>query len=183
MRHDDDGALIFHREQQIFNLRRGDGIERRAGLVQQQHFRIDRQRARDAQTLLLAARQRVGRFVQFVLDFVPQRRAAQALSTISLARFLTRPFTRGPYAMFSKIDFGNGLGRWKTIPTRRRKSVTSIFRMFCPSSAISPSRRVLRRVSLMRFRLRRKVDLPQPDGPISAVTLFVGNSSEMSCNA
>ena len=29
--------------------------------------------------------------------------------------------------------------------------------------------RALRMVSLMRFRVRRKVDLPQPEGPISAV--------------
>ena len=34
--------------------------------------------------------------------------------------------------------------------------------------------RVSRSVSLMRFRFRRKVDLPQPEGPISAVTLLVG---------
>ena len=46
--------------------------------------------------------------------------------------------------MFSKIDFGNGLGRWKTIPTRRRNSVTSLSRMFSPSSVISPSMRVFR---------------------------------------
>ena len=26
----------------------------------------------------------------------------------------------------SKIDFGNGLGRWKTIPIRRRRATTSV---------------------------------------------------------
>ncbi len=30
----------------------------------------------------------------------------------------------------------------------------------------------------MRFRVRSKVDLPQPDGPISAVTLLVATSSD-----
>jgi hypothetical protein len=40
------------------------------------------------------------------------------------------------------------------------------------SSVILPVTRQLSIVSFMRFRLRRKVDLPQPDGPISAVTVF-----------
>jgi hypothetical protein len=33
-------------------------------------------------------------------------------------------------------------------------------------------------VSFMRFRQRRKVDLPQPDGPMKAVTLSVSTSIE-----
>ena len=61
------------------------------------------------------------------------------------------------------------------MPTRRRSFTTSIFKIFAPSSRISPSRRVCRMVSCMRFRLRKKVDLPQPDGPISAVTAIRRN--------
>src|ERR1700675_3585044 len=45
--------------------------------------------------------------------------------------------------------------------------------MFLPSSRISPSRRALRTVSCMRSRVRKRVDLPQPDGPMRAVTLLV----------
>ena len=56
------------------------------------------------------------------------------------------------------------------MPTRRRRSDTSIGRMFSPSSRISPSTRVWRMVSFIRFRVRRKVDLPQPEGPMKAVT-------------
>ncbi len=76
---DHHGALVFEAEHQLFDLGGGDGVERRAGLVEQQHLGIDRQRARDAQPLLLAAGERVGRFVQLVLDLVPQRGAPQAL--------------------------------------------------------------------------------------------------------
>src|SRR4051812_41047967 len=35
----------------------------------------------------------------------------------------------------------------------------------------------------MRLRQRRNVDLPQPDGPMMAVTSFTGKSSERSCTA
>ena len=31
-----------------------------------------------------------------------------------------------PYATFSKIDLGNGLDFWNTIPTRRRSATTSV---------------------------------------------------------
>ena len=37
------------------------------------------------------------------------------------------PFRRSPAETLSRIDMvGNGLGRWKTIPTRRRRSTGSI---------------------------------------------------------
>ena len=71
--------LSLELEDQVFDLGGGDGIESGAGLVEQQHFRIHRQRAGDAQALLLAAGEAVGGLVQLVLDFVPQRGAAQAL--------------------------------------------------------------------------------------------------------
>ena len=70
---------VLQAEHQIFDLGRRDGVERRARLVEQQHFRIHRQRARDAQALLLAARERIGRLVQLVLHFVPQRGPLQAV--------------------------------------------------------------------------------------------------------
>ena len=59
------------------------------------------------------------------------------------------------------------------MPTRRRSCVTSCERIFCPSSRISPSSRALRTVSCMRLKVRSNVDLPQPEGPISAVTRLV----------
>jgi hypothetical protein len=43
--------------------------------------------------------------------------------------------------------------------------------MSVPSSSTWPASAALGTISCMRFRIRRKVDLPQPDGPISAVTV------------
>ena len=42
--------------------------------------------------------------------------------------------------------------------------------MFWPSMTISPVTRHPSMVSFMRLRQRMKVDLPQPDGPMMAVT-------------
>ena len=58
------------------------------------------------------------------------------------------------------------------MPTRRRSAVTSWARIFWLSIRISPSSRELRTVSCMRFKVRSKVDLPHPEGPINEVTLF-----------
>jgi hypothetical protein len=76
---DDDRVVALQLVDQLLDALRGDRIERRGGLVHQQHFGLDGQRPGDAQALLLAAGQRQRRFVQPVLDLVPQRRLAQAL--------------------------------------------------------------------------------------------------------
>ena len=55
--------LLLSWKMQVFDLRGGDGIERGAGLVEQEHFRVDGQGARDAQALLLAAGEAVGGLV------------------------------------------------------------------------------------------------------------------------
>src|SRR5438477_288128 len=55
--------------------------------------------------------------------------------------------------------------------------------MSWPSSRIWPSTRVPGMVSFMRFRQRRKVDLPQPDGPMSAVICWALISIEISASA
>src|SRR5688572_14911505 len=58
------------------------------------------------------------------------------------------------------------------MPTRARSWTTSMPEelMSSPSSSIRPSKRALGMVSFIRLRVRRKVDLPQPDGPMKAVT-------------
>ena len=48
---------------------------------------------------------------------------------------------------------------------------------------ILPSRRVPVIRSFIRLIVRSSVDLPQPDGPISAVIWWVGTSIEMSFTA
>ena len=52
--------------------------------------------------------------------------------------------------------------------------------MSCPSISIVPVTRAVGIVSFMRLMQRRKVDLPQPDGPMKAVTARSGMSSETS---
>ena len=64
---------------QLLDDRGRDRVERRAGLVHQQDFRLRRDRARDAQALLLAAGQTGAGLLQAVLDLVPQIRSAQRL--------------------------------------------------------------------------------------------------------
>ena len=59
----------------------------------------------------------------------------------------------------------------------------SCCRIFSLSIMIVPSNRAPRMVSCMRFRVRMKVDFPQPDGPINAVILFFAKSRLMSCRA
>ncbi|MCY1432221.1 hypothetical protein D9M71_482120 [compost metagenome] len=74
---DDDGVLALQLVDQLLDLEGGDRIERRAGFVEQQHFRLHRHGTGDHQTLLLAAGETQRRVVQAVLDLVPQRGALQ----------------------------------------------------------------------------------------------------------
>ena len=73
VRHDDDGVLALQLEDEVFDLRGGDGVERGGGLVHQQDFGVDGQGAGDAHALLLAAGERgAGFFLQIVLHLFPE---------------------------------------------------------------------------------------------------------------
>ncbi|MNK45083.1 hypothetical protein D3C87_638340 [compost metagenome] len=69
---------------------------------------------------------------------------------------------------------GNGVGFWNTMPTLARISDMSVLAVnrFSPSRMISPSARWPGYSSNMRLNVRSSVDLPQPDGPMKAVTFF-----------
>ena len=69
---DDDAVVLPQLVDQLLDLGRGDRIERRAGLVHQDHLRVDGNGAGDAQALLLAARQAGAGLVQAILDLFPQ---------------------------------------------------------------------------------------------------------------
>src|SRR5262249_11882422 len=79
VRDDGDRVALAQFEHQLFDSPGGDRIERRGRLVHQNHFRFGRDRPRDAQALLLTARQRQPALLQLVLDFVPKRSALQRL--------------------------------------------------------------------------------------------------------
>src|SRR6059058_3234365 len=57
MRDDDDGVAALELVAQLLDPLRAGGIERGRRLVEQQHFGLGGERARDAEALLLAARQ------------------------------------------------------------------------------------------------------------------------------
>ncbi len=54
---DDDRVVLVELVDQLLDVRGGDRIERRGRLVHQQHLGLDGERARDAEALLLAARE------------------------------------------------------------------------------------------------------------------------------
>ena len=88
VRHDHDGAIFLQLNEQLFDLRRAYRIKRGTRFVEQKHFGIHRQRTRDAEPLLLAAGKSVGRAMQPVFYFIPQRRAPQTFFHVIAQRSL-----------------------------------------------------------------------------------------------
>ncbi len=76
---DDDRVVRLEFVDQFLDARRGDRVEGRAGLVEQDDLGLDGDGAGDAQALLLAARKAHAAGVQLVLDLLPQGAAAQGL--------------------------------------------------------------------------------------------------------
>src|SRR2546430_12162678 len=74
---DGDRADVCQLHEQLFNFGGADGIERGAGFVEEQNFRLDGKSAGDAQALLLAAGEFIGGLVEMILYFVPERGVAQ----------------------------------------------------------------------------------------------------------
>src|ERR687891_2303409 len=74
---DHDRVLALEVHHQVLDLARGDRVERRAGLVHEDHVGLDGEAARDAEPLLLAARHAEGVGLEPVLDLVPERGVAE----------------------------------------------------------------------------------------------------------
>ncbi len=115
-------------------------------------------------------------FRRSLTSFQRAARFRQSSQTSSRTRRSFWPATLWPKITFSKMLLGNGLDFWKTMPTRLRSETRSKSRplMSRPSSATTPSWRELSTKSFMRLRLHRKVLLPQPEGPMRAITLRSG---------
>src|SRR6185436_11144947 len=64
MRHDDDGITLPQLLHEVLDACGGDRVERTAGLVHEDDFRIHGTRARNTQALLVAAAQRCSRLLQ-----------------------------------------------------------------------------------------------------------------------
>ncbi len=99
MGHDHHGVLVLQFRDQFLDAAGRDRVQRRARLVEQQHLGADRDAARDAQPLLLAAGQAVARLVQLVLGLVPQRglrqRPLDAVVHLRARQFLEQPHAEG----------------------------------------------------------------------------------------
>ena len=78
---DHDRVRLAQLIDQILDACGGDRVERRARLVHEDHLRLHRDGARDAQALLLAARQAGAGAAQAVLDLIPQTRRASGSCT------------------------------------------------------------------------------------------------------
>ena len=75
--HDRDVGPQLH--DQLLDDRGRARVQRRAGLVEQQHLGVDRERARDAEPLLLATREAQRRMGEVVLDLLEQAGAVERL--------------------------------------------------------------------------------------------------------
>src|SRR5688572_9217456 len=75
VRHDQDRHLVLEFADQLLDRTGGDRVERRGRFVEQDDLRVGGQRTRDAQPLLMAARQIRAGFVEPVTHLAPQGRA------------------------------------------------------------------------------------------------------------
>src|SRR3954454_9953271 len=136
-----DRVVVLELGDQFFDARGGDRIERRARLIEQQHFRLDGDAARDAKALLLAAGEAVAALVELRPHLRPEGRARQrpfdALVHLPLAEPLEQAHAEGDVV----VDrHGKGRRFLNTMPTlariRGRSRVT--LRRLMPSIATSP---------------------------------------------
>src|SRR5215213_2724781 len=74
---DHDRVAVLQLGDQVLDRQRGERIQRRAGLVHQQDLRLDRDRAGDAEPLLLAAGESGAGLVEAILDLLPEVGATQ----------------------------------------------------------------------------------------------------------
>src|SRR5215475_12537851 len=92
--HDHDRELLAQVADQFLDPRGRDRIERRGGFVEQDHLRLDRDAARDAEALLLPAREAHSAPAKDILDLVPQRcapeRPLDALVHIASAQLVVK---------------------------------------------------------------------------------------------
>ena len=158
----------FRVAHQLLHPQGGDGVQRRAGLVHEDHLRGHRHHPGDAQPLLLSQGQGKRVLAQRILHLVPQIGRAQAFlhhvgkgappmgpQHPRAERHVVEDALRkgvGPLE-----DHAHPLAQLHHVGARARR---------CPSRRCStlPSRAAPGMVSFMRLRQRRKVDFPHPEG-------------------
>src|SRR2546421_729210 len=145
------GLQVVH---QLLDRRGRDRVERGGRLVEQQHLGLDRDRARDAEPLLLAAGERERAFLQPVLDLVPERGAFERLLD-ALVRVLLqpedprRPGDVGAVARLQALNVEDGLPRLRSAGLRLRGDVDRPHRRHrILAHFVSPQRVVFLRLQL-----------------------------------
>src|SRR6218665_2877584 len=99
VRHDGNRVVVLELVDQLLDLGRGQRIERRSRLIEQQHRGLDGHTAGNAQALLLAAGQLQAALAELVLDLGPQggleQRPFHAVIHLALAQRLVEPHAKG----------------------------------------------------------------------------------------
>src|SRR3954470_23782268 len=190
VRDDDDRVALLELLDQVLDLERRDRVEGRAGLVHEDHVGLDGDRPRDAQALLLAAREADARLVEPILDLLPQagadERALDPLAHVDATGAAEPQPGRDVVEDRHRRGGGGGfLENNNSAPpppahphTRTATTPTSAPLMSRSSRRISPSAWAPGISSCMRLMQRTSVDLPHPDGPIMAVTWLGAYSSD-----
>ncbi len=93
--HDNDRAGGLQPKQKLLDLCGRHRIKRRAWLVEQKNFRVNRQGAGDTEPLLLAAGKSVRGFVKLIFHFIP-RAARRKLRSTDSESFPLYPLIRKP---------------------------------------------------------------------------------------
>src|SRR5699024_3127149 len=164
------GQLLHHGQDLADEL----GVEGAGRFVEEHHLRLHRQGARDRHPLLLPAGELIGVGVGLVRQSDLLQQAQPALAH----RLVAEPRTFcGAREMFSStLMCGNRLNCWKTMPISVRTALMSVPRSvrLLPSMTTSPLV-----ISSSMFRHRRKVDLPEPLGPMTQTTSEGSTSQSM----
>jgi len=159
VRHDRHRAAVFQVKHQLLDFRRCHRIERRARLVEQQDLGIDGESARDTKPLLLASGKRECRFVQGSLASSHNAAGASCARPDRLAALVA--IDSQPVSHVFENRFRKWIRPLKNHADSPPQPHNIHLRDVLPSRRISPTTRVLRIVSFIRFSVRRKVDFPQ----------------------
>ena len=145
------------------------------------------ERARDAQALLLAARERERAFDCSLSLTSSHSAAPRRLSSTSGVEVVLAAqavaLGREHDVLVDGLVERVGLLEHHAYGTAQLVEVLLARVDVAPAVEYSPSTRQPRISRFMRFRLRKKVDLPQPEGPMSAVISPLWNASEVLCGA
>src|SRR5579883_2411258 len=182
VRHDDDRERLPQRTRELLDLQGRDRVERGRGFIHQQHFRLDGEGPGDAEPLLLAPGQASPRLTERILHLVPEGGLPETpFGYVHEPPPITHAGEPQPcHDVVVDRHRGKRVGPLKhhPDPAPYRHGVHR-----GPVDVLAVEKHAARHArpgttSCMRFRHRRNVDLPHPDGPIIAVIRFVGTLIE-----